>query len=127
MTKSPRKNVPDVGIELGAACMPSELASDRATAPGYNPLELDFSACTSPGTSSGSELDSEDEGVHAIDVQELCANCFRRPEGIVLKRRTRCMLPFYCSVKCQRENWSEHKVAYSLITAHRKTGKYNLC
>ena len=35
MTKSPRKNVSDVGIELGAACMPSELASDRATAPGY--------------------------------------------------------------------------------------------
>ena len=34
MTKSPRKNVPEVGIELGAACMPSELASDRATAPG---------------------------------------------------------------------------------------------
>ena len=34
MTKSTRKNVPDVGIELGAACMPSELASDRATAPG---------------------------------------------------------------------------------------------
>ena len=34
MTKSPRKNVPDVGIELGAACMPSELSSDRTTAPG---------------------------------------------------------------------------------------------
>ena len=34
MTKSPRKNVPDVGIELWAACMPSEHASDRATAPG---------------------------------------------------------------------------------------------
>ena len=34
MTKSPRKNVPDAGIELGAACMPSEHASDRATAPG---------------------------------------------------------------------------------------------
>ena len=32
MAKSPRKNVPDVGIELGAACMPSEHASDRATA-----------------------------------------------------------------------------------------------
>ena len=31
---SPRKNVPDVGIEHGAACMPSEIASDRATAPG---------------------------------------------------------------------------------------------
>ena len=36
MTKSPRKNVPDVGIELGVACMPSELASDRPTAPGDN-------------------------------------------------------------------------------------------
>ena len=34
MTKSPRNNVPDVGIELGAACMPSGHASDRATAPG---------------------------------------------------------------------------------------------
>ena len=33
MTKSPRKNVPGGGIELWATCMPSELASDRATAP----------------------------------------------------------------------------------------------
>ena len=33
MTKSPRKTVSDVGIELGPACMPSELASDQATAP----------------------------------------------------------------------------------------------
>ena len=39
MTKSPRKNVPDVGIELGAACMPSEHAFDRATAPGQVSLE----------------------------------------------------------------------------------------
>ena len=35
MSKSLRKNVPDMGLELGAACMPSEHASDRATAPGY--------------------------------------------------------------------------------------------
>ena len=34
MTKSPRKNVSDVGVELGAACMPSGHASDRDTAPG---------------------------------------------------------------------------------------------
>ena len=33
MIMSPRKNMPDVGIELGAACMPSGLTSDRATAP----------------------------------------------------------------------------------------------
>ena len=38
MTKSPWKNVPDVGIELGAACMPSELASDRATTPGLSKM-----------------------------------------------------------------------------------------
>ena len=37
MSKSPRKNVPDVGIEFGAACMPSGHASDRATAPGFLP------------------------------------------------------------------------------------------
>ena len=42
MTKSPRKNVPDVGIELGAACMPSELASDRATAPGDLNIVMKF-------------------------------------------------------------------------------------
>ena len=34
MTKCPRKNVPDMGIELRAACMPNEHASDQATAPG---------------------------------------------------------------------------------------------
>ena len=31
--------MPDVGIELGAACMPSEHASDRATAPGTTDFE----------------------------------------------------------------------------------------
>ena len=36
MTKSPRKNVPDVGIELGAVCTPSEVASNRAIAPGFD-------------------------------------------------------------------------------------------
>ena len=50
---------------------------------------------------------------------------FVRTVGIVLKRCTRRMLSFYCSVKYQREYWSEHKVACSLIVAHRKTGKCN--
>ena len=35
MTKSPRKNVQDMGIELGATYMPNEHASDPATAPGW--------------------------------------------------------------------------------------------
>ena len=39
MTKSPRKNVHDVGIELGAACMASGHASDRATVPGNDKVE----------------------------------------------------------------------------------------
>ena len=33
MTKSPRKNVPDVGIELRAACMPSGHASNPIEPP----------------------------------------------------------------------------------------------
>ena len=34
MIKSPRKNVPDMGIKLGTACMPSgHHTSDRATGP----------------------------------------------------------------------------------------------
>ena len=37
MTKSPRKNVPDVGMKLGDVCMASGHASDRATAPGFLP------------------------------------------------------------------------------------------
>ena len=44
MTKSPRNNVPDVGIELGAACMPSGHASDRATVPGLQEAFSMFSA-----------------------------------------------------------------------------------
>ena len=40
MTKSPWKKVPDVGVELGAACMPSKHTSDRATAPGPKFYEM---------------------------------------------------------------------------------------
>ena len=34
MTKSPRRNLLDEGIELGAACVPSGHASDCTTVPG---------------------------------------------------------------------------------------------
>ena len=47
MTKSPRKKVLDVGIQLGAACMPSVHASDQATMPG--PFSL--LTCTLQGVS----------------------------------------------------------------------------
>ena len=40
--------MPDVGIELGAACMPSELASDRATAPGS--FRWDLEGCSGLNT-----------------------------------------------------------------------------
>ena len=36
VTKSPRKNVSYVGIELGTAFMPTGHTSDRATTPGFN-------------------------------------------------------------------------------------------
>ena len=42
MTKSPRKNVPGVGIELGAACMPNGHASDELPRPA---LTLSGSVC----------------------------------------------------------------------------------
>ena len=42
MTKSPRKNVPDVGIEHGAACMPRGYASDRATVSGLMSDNITF-------------------------------------------------------------------------------------
>ena len=32
--------MPDVGIKLGAACMPSERTSDPATAPGHSLKEI---------------------------------------------------------------------------------------
>ena len=42
--KSPRKNVPNVGIELEAACIPSGHASDRATAPGDISLHTPYTS-----------------------------------------------------------------------------------
>ena len=41
LTKYPRKNMPDVGIELGTACMPSGHTSDRAAMPSaFNSVQL---------------------------------------------------------------------------------------
>ena len=42
--KSPQKIVPNVGIELGAACIPSGPASDRATAPGDISLHTPYTS-----------------------------------------------------------------------------------
>ena len=44
MTKSPWKNMPDVGIELGAANMPSGHTSDQATVPGFSLILTFFSS-----------------------------------------------------------------------------------
>ena len=68
--------------------------------------------CFYSDPSSESELDSEDDNIH---VQEFWANCMREPEGVSLKRCTRCLLSFCCSVKCQREKWKDHKLACSLV------------
>ena len=47
-----------------------------------------------------SELDSDGEYIHD---QEFCANCLRQSPECTLKRCTRCLLSYYCSVKCQRQ------------------------
>ena len=41
--------MPDVGIELGAACMPNGHASDRATAPGLTSVGGGVCQCESAG------------------------------------------------------------------------------
>ena len=63
-----------------------------------------------------------DRYIEDIDIQEFCVNCLRGPEGVTLRKCTRCTLSFYCSVKCQRENWRDHKVACSLVAAHIAKG-----
>ena len=78
-----------------------------------NPLQVDLSACTSPGTS------------WIVKMKIFMISMFRNfvrtilgdQRGLFLRDalHCRCMLSFCCSVKCQRENWSEHRVACSLI------------
>ena len=60
MTKSPWKNVSDVGIELGAACMPSGHASDRAAAPGQGLFQSSLSIWRRFGFLSCHKVYSED-------------------------------------------------------------------
>ena len=72
--------------------------------------------CTSV-TSSSSELDYEGDD---IDDQEFCADCMTQSPECMLKRCTRCLLPYYCSVKCQKENWPDHKLGCSIVAAQRK-------
>ncbi|WKY14791.1 hypothetical protein Q1695_000370 [Nippostrongylus brasiliensis] len=41
----------------------------------------------------------------------VCHGCFKYShEGVGLKRCSRCSTVFYCSVKCQRQDWSDHSV-----------------
>ena len=65
-----------------------------------------------------SELDSDGEYIHD---QEFCANCLRQSPECTLKCCTRCLLSYYCSIKCQRANWQEHKLACSVVPAQHKT------
>ena len=65
-----------------------------------SPLDQFPSTRDSSLTSSeyDSELDSDGEYIHD---QEFCANCLRQSPECTLKRCTRCLLSYYCSVKCQ--------------------------
>ena len=78
-----------------------------------------ISSSESPVTSPDSELDSDCDCMDAND-QEFCANCFRQPPDCTLKRCTRCLLSYYCSVRCQREDWQDHKLACPVISSQRK-------
>lgn len=71
-------------------------------------LELPVEECS---VRSDSEFDSDDD---ITGIADFCANCNFKPEGIVLKKCSKCQLSQYCSVKCQKENWKEHKFACSI-------------
>ena len=73
--------------------------------------------CVPTAYSSHSELDNDDED---IEDEEFCANCLCKPEGRDLKRCTRCLMSFYCSVQCQRENLKDHIMACALVAAQRQ-------
>ena len=92
---------------VSSPVIPEQLEQPQQESPD-DPEDLS-AVCGFPGTSSESELEYSDDD--DADVQEFCANCLRRPEGAILRRCTRCLLSHYCSVKCQRENWADHKVA----------------
>ena len=83
------------------------------------PLDKSVSMYTSV-TSSGSELDPEGG---FIDDQEICATCVRQAPECSLKQTLHSLSPIIllCSVKCQRENWIDHKFACSVVAAQRKT------
>ena len=77
MTKSPRQNIPDVGIKLRAACMPSERASDPATTPGY-------SAQCSTSNFAGSRLS---EGFLSQEMEERRKDWIDKLEKTETKQR----------------------------------------
>lgn len=80
--------------------------------------EVVKSAGTGESTFSCSDIDSDDD-IDGIELPNFCSNCNLKPLGVILKRCSRCHLSQYCSVKCQKENWKEHKFACSVIASQR--------
>ena len=118
VSDTPNHQVPDTAVEdkLETVDSAQETPDQQLEQPLQNLADpLDTGSSPTPDPSSESELDSDMEDV---DVQEFCAHCFRGLQEVTLRRRSRCMLSFYCSVKCQRENWRDHKVACSFVAAH---------
>ena len=72
------KNVPNVGIELRATCMPSGYASDRATAPGHDPVGSvkTFGIFSVVTDDSGSKCFEDKERLNS-----LCKQIHRTVEG----------------------------------------------
>lgn len=67
------------------------------------------------------EIDSDDDSVS--ELANFCANCNCQPAGVQLKKCSRCQISQYCSVACQRENWSVHKFACSVVATQRTATK----
>jgi hypothetical protein len=45
-----------------------------------------------------------------LDNKIICSLCDSRSEkGIKMKKCSRCLIAYYCSVECQKTHWKEHK------------------
>ena len=99
--------------------LPQEIRETDRQQDGLTGQPLHSSTSETPVTSSDSESELDFDGEY-IDGQEFCAKCQRQPPACSLKRCTRCLLSYYCSVSCQKANWRDHKLACSVVSAQRK-------
>ena len=90
-----------------------------------NAIHLEQPVCLEQEVSSCSEIDSDDDVNEPVfEPPNFCATCYVGPPAVTLKKCSKCQLSQYCSLSCQKEDWSSHKFACSIV-AEQRTSKGN--